>query len=201
MEKQLIRQMMYQKRKALSSKERKLASKSATKLLMTSKIFLKSIHIACYVAKDAEMDLYAMIEKIWDLNKHCYLPVLYPKQSGQMLFIEHLPQDELITNRFGIKEPQFQKEKVIETKNLDLVIVPTVAFDIKGHRIGRGGGYYDNAFQFLTRTLVLKKPFLCGLAYKFQQIPEIISRKEDIRLHAVVTESEIIMLGSDPNML
>lgn len=71
-----------------------------------------------------------------------------------------------------------------EPKTLDVIVVPLVAFDLEGNRIGMGGGYYD---RFLKRYPKAQK---IGLAYEFQKVDEIPAEPHDIRLNAVVTEKQ-----------
>ena len=192
MEKKQLRQTILKKREQLTQEERLIAAKRAVKQLTSATIFSQSTHIACYLAKDAEMSTTPIIEKIWAENKHCYLPVVHPSQFGLMSFIEYSPKDELIINRFGIQEPILQQDKTIDARNLNLVILPLFAFDKSGNRLGTGGGYYDRAFSFLKESPQSQKPVLCGLAYDFQQVEEIESQIWDISLHCVVTESKIV---------
>ena len=76
--------------------------------------------------------------------------------------------------------------------NKETGTVTLFAFDQEGNRVGSGGGYYDRAFQFLKKANKRKKPFLCGLAYDFQQVSNIPSEELDVSLDAVVTESRVI---------
>ena len=71
------------------------------------------------------------------------------------------------------------------------MIAPLVAFDLQGHRLGTGGGYYDRTFAFL-HELAIRKPDMMGLAYAAQQAPQIPSDPWDITLNSVVTEQSII---------
>lgn len=194
-EKNEIREIMRDRRDNLDSKSRLAASLKVTENLIKSQMFLNSSLISCYLSTDGELDTKFIIEEIWSSKKHCYLPVVHPSQYGQMCFIEYLPQSELVTNRFGIKEPLFEEDKIIDARDLDLVIVPVFAFDKECRRVGSGGGYYDRAFEFLKKES--QKPILCGIAYDFQQVPEIISENFDISLNAVVTETKIIYCDTE----
>ena len=192
MQAQQIRKMMHNRRKKLSNEVRATTSLRVAKQLMDASIFLHSVDIACYLSKAGELNTQPIIEAIWAQNKNCYLPIVDPHHFGQMRFMRYFPQSELILNRFGIKEPVFQKSHAIDPSDLDLVLVPLFAFDEKGNRLGSGGGYYDRAFSFLKETSGQRNPFLCGIAYDFQEVPALTTKEWDIMLHAVVTESKMV---------
>jgi 5-formyltetrahydrofolate cyclo-ligase len=85
----------------------------------------------------------------------------------------------------------FDLQKLIDPDQLDLVIVPLVAFDKSGNRLGKGGGYFDRTFEFLNEAPRPKKPFLCGIAYALQALPSIEPEPWDVKLNAVITEEKI----------
>lgn len=194
MDKKQLRAHMNAQRTSLPPELRKKYAQQAAQHLKTHSIFLNSQRIACYVARGSEMDTTAIIEAIWAMNKHCYLPAIHPQQFGAMSFVEYQSNDPLKEDRFGIKEPLQTPDKIIAATQLDLVILPLFAFDLKGNRLGTGGGYYDRAFSFMTQQTQLKKPILCGLAYECQKIDRLDHDEWDVPLQFVVTEKQIIKL-------
>ncbi|MGA9423336.1 MAG: 5-formyltetrahydrofolate cyclo-ligase, partial [Rhodanobacteraceae bacterium] len=84
------------------------------------------------------------------------------------------------------------KDTLIEAAELDVVLVPLVAFDRHGHRLGFGGGYYDRAFAFLHGRDMPGSPLLIGIAYAMQELPRIEASAWDVRLDYVATENELI---------
>ena len=187
-----LRKLINKKRDALTQAERISASQKAAVHLINSDFFIKSANIACYIARGAEINPQPIIDKIWAQKKNCYVPIVHPKKFGQMCFVKYMPHDELVLDRFAIKEPAFHEDKVIEPRELDLVILPLLAFDDKGNRLGTGGGYYDRAFNFVLTKPLSHKPFLCGLAYKLQKVDYIETKEWDVKIDAVVTEQGII---------
>lgn len=119
-------------------------------------------------------------------QKICYLPVL---QGSRLAFINVDDTTTLHPNRFGILEPLFDERKAIQPTNVDLVILPLVAFDLKKHRLGMGGGFYDRTFAFTRQGA--KKPKLVGIAYDFQCVQHLPRSHLDIRLDAIVTEKKV----------
>lgn len=122
-------------------------------------------------------------------QKTCYLPVL---QENRLAFVNVNDTTTLHPNRFEILEPLFDEKKAISPTHLDLVIVPLVAFDPKGHRLGMGGGFYDRTFAFKRRQI--KKPKLVGIAYDFQCVQSVPRSGLDVLLDAVATEKKIYVI-------
>ena len=95
----------------------------------------------------------------------------------------------LLKNSYGIPEPLSKGNR--PACNLDIVLMPLVAFDKQGNRLGMGGGYYDKTFAFKRQTLWRKKPILVGLSHHFQQVDELNNDNWDIPLTAIVTNQKI----------
>ncbi len=107
--------------------------------------------------------------------------------AGQMEFHRFNDGDEVQNNRFGIAEPH-ARAPLIEAPALDVVLVPLVAFDPLGHRLGMGGGFYDRYLPRLTPDTPL-----IGVAFACQQHHEALpSQAWDVPLHAVVTETAVL---------
>jgi len=154
-------------------------------LLLSSDIYKKSKRIACYFATDHEFSLQPIIDAIISSNKLCYLP----KINNDLLdFVQHTPDCSLVLNRFNILEPN--SEDLISKKDLDLVLVPLVGFDLSGNRLGMGGGFYDKSFNFLLNK-TSKSPFFMGVGFESQQSKEIPTEDFDVKLDAVMTEAKV----------
>ncbi len=95
----------------------------------------------------------------------------------------------LVKNKYGILEPPAGVQ-AIEAPDLDAVLVPLVAFDRLGHRVGMGGGYYDRAFGFRIGATG-ERPVLVGVAHGLQQVDEVVAESWDVPLDYIVTENEI----------
>lgn len=114
--------------------------------------------------------------------------VCLPKMQLNTKILSFLPwrPDSLLTaGKYGVFEPEGG-----EALLPDVVLVPLVAFDRRGYRVGYGGGYYDATLAYLKQA----KPQLqaIGIAYGFQEVPEIQHEAHDVRLDTIVTEKEII---------
>ncbi len=193
---QLRREMRAQRHK-IPLPTRQQYSDLAAKTLCHHPIFINSQHIAGYIVNDAELDPAPILQSIWQQQKSCYLPVLDPHLDNQLLFV-HCAQDDLLTtNRYGIPEPKPTPEKIIAPKNLDLVLMPLVAFDEQGHRLGMGGGYYDRSFAFMQTNGKSQRPYLIGLAFEAQRHEHLPIADWDIPLHGVVTEKHFYAFTKD----
>ena len=134
---------------------------------------------------DGEPDLAAVVKDAQTRRKSVYAPVL----DGDTLRFARLPAGaDLRKNRFGILEPR--GERRIDPRHLDVVLVPLVAFDESGTRLGMGGGYYDRCFHFLNTRSSWVRPKLIGIAYEFQRLQRIHRHSWDVPLWAAVTEKK-----------
>lgn len=170
---------------------RQQAAQTAAKVFASESILKQSEHIACYLPFKDEFDSSLVIESIWNAKKRCYLPVL--QEDGKSLyFVRYVYGDSLRLNQYSILEPAIVTH-VISPEALDLVITPLIAFDLQGHRLGTGGGYYDRSFAFMQEN-VSKKPIMMGLGYAAQQAEEVPHDPWDINLNAVLTEKKFITI-------
>ena len=124
----------------------------------------------------------------WRRGIRVFLPVL----DGQRLRFAGLePDTPEILNRFQIPEPDRPRNQFLNPWELDLAVVPLVAFDDLGNRQGMGAGFYDRSFSYLQARNRWLRPFLAGAAYEFQRQTQLQANPWDIPLHAVVTETGI----------
>lgn len=187
---QQLRQSLIQKRRALSNATQQLAALHLTAHLTQTHLFSHSLHIATYLAHQGEMNPMALLQNAWSSGKNCYLPVLAPQPTNTLSFVRYAPNDRLIENRYHILEPIPNAEKTIAITDLDLVLVPLVAFDLQGNRLGMGAGYYDRTFAALQRLSRPSKPYLLGLAYSWQQVDELQTESWDVKLDGIATEEK-----------
>jgi len=83
-------------------------------------------------------------------------------------------------------------ERQFKPHALDLILLPLVAFDKSGHRLGMGGGYYDRTLAFLAHRRLWRKPHLLGTAYQFQQLETLPTQPWDIPLDGIATEQGVL---------
>ena len=112
--------------------------------------------------------------------------ILLPKINDEELSF-HIKTDQLVTNKFGIKEPLNNESYPIS--EIQLILIPFIAFNTNLYRIGYGGGYYDRALQKIATTKT--GPKLWGIGYDFQKINTNFQNKFDIRLDKVITDKKV----------
>ncbi len=135
--------------------------------------FLKAKKVALYWSLPDEVYTHQFIEK-WKSTKDIYLP---HTENETMTFIRYEGLSELKEGAYHVFEPCGQEK--INPEHLDLIIVPGVAFDEQGNRVGRGKGYYDS---YLCQTKATK----IGLAFPFQMFDEVPSEAHDQIVNKVI---------------
>lgn len=179
-------------RNKLSDEEQYTASYNLLANIKTQPWFLSCKNIALYLPNDGEIDPTAICLEMWQHKKNCYLPVLHPWQKRQLWFLPFTPSTHLTPNHFGILEPTKKQATPFKTSQLDLVLVPLVAFDKKGGRLGMGGGFYDTTFSFKNRFQHRQRPRLIGIAHSFQKVDMLNTDSWDVPLDGVITDQGVI---------
>lgn len=182
-ERRRLRQQLRESRRALPAAQRIAAASALADHLLALPIAPQSGYVAGYWAMDGEIALHA-----WQLRlpRDCVycLPVLCDDQ--QLRFAPWQPGDPLVSNRFGIPEPDLSPSSLLEANAMSLVVMPLVGFDERGNRLGMGGGWYDRSFAFRHERSA--PPYLVGAAFAMQQVPPSEAEAWDVRLDAVCTE-------------
>lgn len=189
--KKAVRSQILAKRRALTYDEIHKASQEACARLISTALWQNAQHIAFYIAHDSEIDPTLLMELAHSQNKKCYLPALASNDLKHLVMVRHEPKDTLIKNRYGIPEPIQDEKKIIEPDQLEIVLLPLVAFDKTGTRLGMGVGYYDRTFAFLNQPNQQKHPQLVGFAYDFQEETQLLRESWDVGLDWIVTDKQI----------
>lgn len=101
----------------------------------------------------------------------------------------------MTSNRYGIPEPV--DAKPLHARQLDLLLMPLVGFDLAGRRLGMGGGYYDATLAFLRHRRHWRKPRLVGVAFECQRVETLPHDPWDMPLDAVLTEKRLYRFDRD----
>jgi 5-formyltetrahydrofolate cyclo-ligase len=142
--------------------------------------------ISTYLDIGSEVRTRGLVEWALGNGKRIIVPVV-ERASRRLIFSEFKAPDELERGAHGIPEPKREFRRPVALDQADVILVPGVAWDQKGFRIGYGAGYYDRSINAL-RTHVTT----VGLAYEFQFIPSIPTSRYDRRVDRIVTERRII---------
>lgn len=174
-------------RRTLSADEKRKMSRLVCENLFASGLLGGSLpgsgaeNICVYMDAFGEVETGEIINRLAADGKKIFVPCV----DGDDIFISPLTKS-LERGAFGIREPQ-QKERFDKTK-IDVFLIPALAFDRSGSRVGFGRGYYD---KLLCGTNSLK----IGLIYSFQLTEEIRAEKHDIKADYIITESTVINCG------
>lgn len=188
---QVLRRFLRTQRRQLNTGQQNHAAMKVLQHLRCQPLLWRSRHIALYLASDGEVSPHYIAEALWAAGKHCYLPILHPQKNGHLLFAEYTPNTALVVNRYGILEPPLRRNTLRRPEQLDLVLMPLVGFDRRGHRLGMGGGYYDRTFAF-KHQVRNRKPHLVGLAHQCQQLERCPNDDWDIPVAMVVSDSGVV---------
>ena len=140
--------------------------------------------VAAYVAFDGEPDLAPALQQLGQQGVRLALPVIQQRPGrAEICFRQWAPGSEMLKNRYGIAEPVGTLD--IRLDEIDLALIPLVAWDAAGGRLGMGASFYDRMFEPLAQAT---SPCRMGVAYRLQQVQHIPLDPWDVRLHGVLTE-------------
>lgn len=186
-ERQQIRTQIRRQRQALSPQQQQQAAQQVAERALSFPLLAQARNVALFLSFDGELDTRPLISRLWQRGQQVYLPVLHPFSTGQLLFIRYLPDTPLIPNRYGIPEPSLNLTELAPLDTLDIILVPLVAFDARGQRLGMGGGFYDRTLQHWQQHGVLP----AGLAHCCQQVPALPTEQWDIPLPVIITPEKV----------
>ena len=187
-----IRHDIRKARNNLSKNQQELAAES---LKVNFIQHLKSInsakksHIALYLSNDGELDTSLLINELWNIEHAIYLPVIHPFNGANLLFQRYEKNSPMRANRYGILEPKLNCSQICPLPELDYVLMPLVAFDKFGNRLGMGGGFYDRTLARLHEEN-WQQPQLIGLAHECQQVDKLPIESWDVPLKTIITPNK-----------
>ncbi|MBY4676903.1 5-formyltetrahydrofolate cyclo-ligase [Marinobacterium arenosum] len=187
---QQLRRQMRAARRALTPQQQKQAAQRLLGNLCSLSYFIRAQHIALYLPSDGEIDPRPLLERCWAMGKQTYLPILHPVRHNRLWFAPYDADTIMTRNCYGIEEPDLVKAPRRPAWALDLVLLPLVAFDADGGRMGMGGGYYDRTFAYTRRTQHMRGPTLLGLAHELQKVDSLPVASWDIPLTGIVTDQQ-----------
>ena len=182
--KRRIREKILSRRDKEPEDLRKKKSRRIREKLFSLKEFKKAHTILFYYSKGSEVETREMMEEaLWEGKR-----ILLPKVRGREIYLGELKdlEKDVKKGSFGILEPKETYRKTTP-REIDLVILPGIVFDLKGRRIGYGKGYYDRFLKKFPRTIPL-----IGLAYGFQVVNSLPVKRHDRRVGKIITETRIV---------
>jgi 5-formyltetrahydrofolate cyclo-ligase len=139
--------------------------------------------VAGYAPIRSEIDPVPLMQSLARQGAALAMPAI-ARPDAALAFRAWKQGEALVPGAFGISEPSATAAEVVP----DIVLVPLVAFDRAGHRIGYGAGYYDRTLEALRRHKTL---VAVGLAFTVQEIPQVPALPHDVRLDYVLTETDL----------
>ncbi len=181
-DKQTIRDSLLRKRDALNDDKVAGDSTAIRQRLLVSDFYRRASCISCYVSVGNEVGTHDIIDHAVAEGKRVTVPLC---RKGRRLVHRQIGSiGDLSPSQFGLLEPTDPDLPKVDPSAIDLILVPGLAFDRSGNRIGFGAGYYDG---FLSQTTGLK----IALAYDFQILDTVPAEPHDVPLDAIITDSQI----------
>jgi len=181
--KKVLRESILKRR--ISHKKAEEDSKKIAERFLQLPQLKKAKNILLYYPHKNEVDTRYIIKQLTDSKRfNLYLPKV---SKNEILPVKVKDLSSLKKGYAGIMEPEGES---VSPEKIDIVVVPAVAYDLKGHRLGYGKGYYD---RFLKSTQALK----VGVAYDFQVVDQLPVEEHDIPVDLIITPTRIIKTKED----
>ena len=185
--KRQLRRSILALRRGLPAAERAARSRLIWDRISRLACYQRADLVLGYMAFDHEVLTDGLIRQAMASGKHIVLPIVQADRQQLALYaIEDFDRD-LTPGYRGILEPRPRRARAVAPEALDLALVPGVAFDLRGGRLGFGAGFYDR----LLGRLPGEVPKL-GMAFDFQVIPRLPHQPHDVMLDAIVTDRRVI---------
>lgn len=179
--KQTLRKIFTEKRKSLSADWAAQKSKIISQKLLGMEEIKSKNNFSLYLPTNNEVDTKEVIRKLSELKKTIFLPRYF--ENGKYHFVTFSSFESLEVGPYGILQPK--NPKIVDSSQIEVAIIPGLAFDKKGVRLGYGKGVFD---RLLKESDSLK----VGLAFEFQVLEEIEAELHDLRMNVVITEKRIL---------
>ncbi len=190
-EKQKCRKLILSQRNSLEPRIHSAWSRAILERFKASPFYQNARRLGLYASFGSEVNTWPLIGQALLEGKIVALPRTYPKKK-ELVFHRVFCLSELVPGPYGLLEPP-ERNPQLGPEELDLIVVPGLAFDYQGHRLGYGGGFYD---RLLGASRLLK----VALAFSFQVLPEIPHQEHDLRVDLIFTEKEVLRTNSGPDL-
>lgn len=187
-----LRRQLRQRRREIPAADRIAAAEKLAEHLLALPFAPKTGYVAGYWAMDGEIALHVWQLRLPAALVYC-LPVLH---EDRLRFAPWRSGDPLVSNRYGIPEPDLSPDSLLDADAMSLVVAPLVGFDARGHRLGMGAGWYDRSFAFRRERAA--PPWLVGAAFAAQKIADLATEPWDVPLDAVCTENDTLIPQKRP---
>ena len=180
--KKSIRQELLKKLRSQDKEQRRLKSEKIREKLYAHEKFKTADTVMFYIAEDIEVDTEQMIRDSLKSGKKIAVPITIVSQNKLIASLLIDFDKELSKGPYGILQPKSDFVRPVPLRKIDLIIVPGVAFDSRGHRLGHGTGYYDRFLSKITENVLT-----IGLAFDFQLVDNIPTSSHDIAVKELIS--------------
>jgi 5-formyltetrahydrofolate cyclo-ligase len=189
--KRALRKEMLATLAAMSAETVATKSRQACRRLVGLEEFRSASTVMIYLPMPREVDTSPLALAAWQDSKTVVAPRVFWGQHHMIpVLCQSLDDRDLAPGQFGVREPLEGEPWPLE--EIDLVVTPALAFDRRGHRLGRGGGFYD---RFLASPLL--KAAACGLGFAEQVVDELPAGDNDHPLDLLVTDQDVLRFEHD----
>lgn len=190
--KKVLRKEILKKRESIDGIKKDKMDAEILNKFYESRYYKEAIKIFIYISYSSEINTRDIINRALKENKRIYVPRTEIK-TRVMDAVEISSLDNLVESSYGILEPS-KDEPCIDPNDLDLIVVPGVAFDRNGGRMGYGAGFYDRYFKKINSGNIGRITKL-ALAYDFQVVNEVPMGELDVPVDYILTEKDFICLN------
>lgn len=183
MPKRSLRRTMLAYRKSLSEEESRSTSLLIQRTFLETEEYRRARIIVVYASVHNEVDTEMVVQTALDSGKNVAFPAVV--EHG-LVFRQVKAVSSMNSGAFGIMEP-CPDCRVFSPDEIDVFILPGIAFDLKGERIGYGKGFYD-----MTLHCMEGQGKLVGLCYDFQLVNEILREPHDVKVDLIITEKRVV---------
>ena len=170
---------------------RRQLSAQACQILLDLPEYRQASTIMAYIPLPDELDISPAINTAFQQGKTVLMPrIIWPRHELRPIVTRNL-HDDLKASRHGLQEPAGTEE--LSLADIDLAIVPALGFDRRGHRMGRGGGFYD---RFLARPQL--KAHTVGITFHQQLLDKLPVLSHDHAVHMIVTDIGLHRCNNQP---
>ncbi len=185
-----LRRALRRARAAISHAGRCHAAERVARLAFSSRLLARGKRIGFYMPAKGELDILPLMNRALWLHIACYLPVVPGTRQKRLWFSRLGDGPHWTYNRFDIPEFAVHRPRHRATA-LDVIFLPLLGFDMRGYRMGMGGGYYDASLAYLRHRRAWRRPRLIGVGFEAQKCACIPDDPWDVRLDAVLTEARL----------
>jgi 5-formyltetrahydrofolate cyclo-ligase len=194
--KRALREQVRDRLKGLGQTERAAASAQSRTRLKAQTLWQEAQTVLLFAPLPEELDIWPLLAEALSAGKKVALP-RFSAESGayDAWMVQDLERDMQV-GHFGIREPSDRCARFAGAR-LDLILIPGVAFDLQGRRLGRGKGYYDRLLTALQASLgTLALPVTCAVAFDEQIMEEVPAEPHDVRMDCILTPTRWIQLSA-----